>query len=68
MGDDEIAVSSRGGELAKCCALVRMFIAELPLAPLKATVEVLSEPADGNDELDFFAKRRCKDGRLGRLN
>ena len=45
-----------------------MFIAELPLAPLKATVEILSEPADGNDELDFFAKRRCKDGRLGRLN
>ena len=68
MGEADIVVSSRGGELTKCVLGRGLFSVPVLLTVLDATAEVLYDGlvADGNEDVDFLVKRRCNDGRLTR--
>lgn len=68
MGEEDMAVSSRGGELTKCVAGRGLLRVPALLPALGAVAEMLYEGlvADGNEDVDFLVKRRCNDGRLTR--
>ena len=64
----DVDVSSRGGELAKWIAgRVLVAVGQALLALSGAAVTMPEEPvADGKEEVDFFEKSRCNDGRFTR--
>ena len=68
IGDEEIAISSRGGVLATCTMGLGALMTRLPLLVFSATDDEFAEPdAEGSEELDFLVKSRWREGRFCRF-